>query len=222
MPTQNQPQPNFDSETRSSLSHVMEETHELQEKGVKIQIQHGEPKNRAKFSQIIIENIHTLVNKYPDYLTNSEFSMLFKLCSLTCKTFNKLVEYKNRTGYGYKSTLQNASITHIAEFINMSRQTVSKNINNLIKKGIIIEFNNQQENEQKNKEERPLFINPEISYRGSRNYIYGKLVRNVIDNDILEKNKIHLSWKAWISSNAQFGKLIRKRTYMKKKSDSGK
>mgnify|MGYP000473991591 CR=1 FL=1 len=95
--------------------------------------------NKAKFSQLIIENVQYILDQHPNYLSTAEYATLLKLFSLTSKYYNKIVRYEKRTGYGYKSTAQDSSITDIANFIDESRGNLSKKINSLIKKGIIFE-----------------------------------------------------------------------------------
>ena len=206
-------------EAMKNIPEINAEINKIEDKGLNVKLEEKEPANRAKFSQIILENIQCICNKHPDYLSNSEFALLFKLCSLTTKIFNVISVYEKRTGYGYKNTAQAATITQIAEFINKSRSNISKKINSLIEKGIIYE---DKEKCIISKDERkvnatPLFINPEISYQGSRNRIVGNLARLIKENNILEKNDINLPWKVWINHNANFGKLVRRETFIKKK-----
>lgn len=167
-----------------------------------------------------MENFQHLINRHPDYLTTSEYSLLMKLTSLTSKNFNKLIDYKKSTGYGYTTELQAASISSIAQFINCSRANTSKTINSLIDKGFIIQ---EEENIIEDKNNRkvsssPLFLNPELCYQGSRNNINGQLCRYIMNNDILEKNEIYLPWKVWVDKNKKNGRLFKRKTYMKKRS----
>lgn len=185
---------------------------------VDVFLRNKEASNRAKFSQLIIENMQYILNRHPDYLSTAEHSTLLKLFSLTTKYFNKIVKYEKRSGYGYKSTAQNATIKDIAEFINVSRTNLSKNINSLIKKGLVIEDKDEiiEDKNDRKTNAVALYINPEICYSGDRNNIHGKLCRYIKDNDILEENNIHLPWKCWVEPKARDGKLYKRGTYNKK------
>jgi len=142
-----------------------------------------------------------------------------KLSSLTSKFYNKIVVYENSTGYGYKTQLQNASISYIAKFIDSSRSNTSKKINSLIKKGILIEDKEEVIEDKNNRKSSSsaLFINPELCYQGPRNSIHGYLCRHIIENDILEKQDIFLPWKVWINENKKNGELYKRGTYLKKR-----
>lgn len=177
-----------------------------------------EANNRAKFSQLIKENMQYILNRHPDYLTTAEYATLNKLICMTNKYYNKIVNHEKRTGYGYKSNAQNANITEIANFIGESRSNLSKKISSLKKKGFIFEDKNQIIEDDKHRKTNAvaLFINPEICYTGDRNNIYGELCRFIKENDILESNNIKLPWKCWIDQNGKNGVLYKRNTYNKK------
>jgi len=212
--------PNKDTdEAMLKILKINKEIDEIENEGFNVHLQNKKAANKAQFSQIIIENTHYICNRHPDYLTTGEFSLLFKLCSLTTKASNLITVYENRTGYGYKNTFQIADKTQIANFLNKSRPNISNKINSLIDKGIIYEDEEKcilTEEDKRKVNAVPLFINPEINFKGNRNYILGNVARLVKEKNVLEKNDITLPWKVWINPNDKFGKLIRRETFVKK------
>lgn len=165
--------------------------------------------SRALFCQLIMDNIAYLSTK-TDNITNSELGFLFKLSSLVERYSNALIKIEPRTSYGFKFKRRYATVSWIADFFNYSsRSYVSKLINSLIKKGIILE-DPEAEN---SKSSRVLYINPEILYRGNKNKVSKKLCDILQTNDPLEENGVKLPWKIWIHQNERSGKLYKRNSY---------
>ena len=165
--------------------------------------------NRALFCQLIMDNVAYLSTK-AENITNSELGFLFKLSSFVERYSNALIKIEKRTSYGYKFQKRYATVSWIAEFLNYSsRSYVSKLINSLIKKGIILE---DPEVDNSNTS-RVLYINPEILYRGNKNRVTKKLCNILQDKDPLEEQGIKLPWKLWIHPNKRSGKLYKRNSY---------
>ncbi|HCF53580.1 MAG TPA: MarR family transcriptional regulator [Bacillus sp. (in: Bacteria)] len=84
------------------------------------------PSDRVKFVQIIIDNITYLIDV--GYLSSNEEAFLFKLTSCVEFKTNVLIDRENNCP---------ASPTYLAEKFKMARQSVSRIMNGLLKKGIL-------------------------------------------------------------------------------------
>ncbi|MCU5121321.1 helix-turn-helix domain-containing protein [Bacillus thuringiensis] len=84
------------------------------------------PTDRVKFVQIIIDNITYLIDV--GYLSSNEESFLFKLTSCVEFKTNVIID---------RETNNPASPTYLAEKFKMARQSVSRIMNGLLKKGIL-------------------------------------------------------------------------------------
>lgn len=169
--------------------------------------------NKTVFAQLIMENIINLTHVYPDYLSNAELALLFKLISITEKYSNRLVKVERKSNYGYKLTKRPATITWIAEFFKYSsRSYLSKQIQTLKDKGFLFK-------EKIDSNTHHLYLSPEISYRGKKNALFPKLcdMLNNEQNDILDDKKIALPWKAMKKRNKKLGKLYKRSVYLKEK-----
>lgn len=164
-------------------------------------------RNKAVFTQTINDNLETLVTK--KYLTNAESTFLFLLMPFVELHSNALV---NRNG-------QFMSVTELAASLNRERTRTSKTITQLLEKGMMFEFVNAQEIKKykRNISQRPLFMNPEIIYRGDKNRINATLTKLVMEYDILESKGIKLKWKLFLKSGEEYGKLYTRNTYLKLK-----
>ncbi|MFS8580971.1 MAG: hypothetical protein LOD88_13225, partial [Novibacillus thermophilus] len=113
------------------------------------------------------------------------------------------------------------SVSEIAECLNCTREHVSKIINKLIEKGIVYEFANTDEIREFGRPvtERPLFVNPEIVFCGERNRINPTLARLAMRYDKLEKKGVLLEWKVWLHSGKEYGKLVKRKTFLKYKKE---
>jgi hypothetical protein len=109
------------------------------------------------------------------------------------------------------------SVSEIGEYFGKSRSFTSEMINNLIGKGILYEFVNVDELKEFGRPvtERPLFVNPEIVLCGEKNRINPTLARLAMRYDKLEKKGILLEWKVWLHSGKEYGKLVKRKTYLK-------
>ncbi|MFW6008336.1 MAG: hypothetical protein ACOCP8_03630 [archaeon] len=199
---------------------ISREINSANNKGLRVGV-YRKDVNRAAFAQIIIENIAYISNIKNNYLTNAEFALILKLTTITEKHSNKLIKLESKTTYGFYNTKQNANISWITNFFNFSsRSYVSKIMNSLLEKGILIEKRTIPNSEERIQKARPLFFNPEIVYRGDKNKISGELCKMVLDNDILEKKNIKIPWKIWISKREKNGRLYKRNTYNRKKSNN--
>ena len=165
-------------------------------------------RHKASFTQVINDNWDIIIRK--NYLTNSELSFLISIQSL--------IEY-DVNAIANRETGQFMTVSEIAKYLNRDRAGVSRIIQSLIKKGILFEFVNVDEILEFNRtvSSRALFVNPELFYAGDRNKIDGTLAMLVSKYDKLEKQNILLEWKVWRKPNERFGKLYRRKTYLKLK-----
>lgn len=167
--------------------------------------------NKAPFGQIISDNIDVL--RAHDYLTGSDKIFLFDV--------EPLIEMHSN-GIVHRETSQFMSVSNIAAYLRKNVSRTSTTINRLINKGVLYELTNTQELKQfgRSVTQRPLFMNPEIIYKGNRNKINATLSRLVINLDPFERQKIYLPWKVWAHPNEEFGRLYRRKTYLKYKKGS--
>lgn len=166
-------------------------------------------KNRAVFTQIITENTNYLLER--QYMTTAEKSFLYDLANFVEMHSNAIVKPDGTGKY--------MTITDLAKALHYSVRHVRTLTNRLIEKGIIYEFVDTQSLKKYGRvvEERPLFLNPEIIFRGDKNRINATLCRLVMNADHLEKAKMYLPLKVWIGHNEEYGKLYRRNTWLKKK-----
>lgn len=162
-------------------------------------------KNKAVFTQSINDNLETLINS--SYLTNAEYTLVFLLMPFVELHSNAIV---NPNG-------QFMSVSELAATLKRERTRLSKTIAQLLDKGIIFEFVNAQEIKKYKRtiSRRPLFMNPEIIFRGDRNRVNATLTRLVMEYDLLEARGIKLDWKLFIKSGEEHGKLYKRSTYLK-------
>jgi len=167
--------------------------------------------NKAPFGQTISENIEMLRDH--EYLTGADKAFLFDIEPLIEMHSNILVN---------KSTGEFMTVSDIARCLDKSVPHTSKIVNRLINKGVLFEMTNVQEIKQFGRSitKRPIFMNPEIMFKGNRNEINASLARLTMNLDPFEKQKIHLPWKVWMPLHAQSGKLYRRKTYVKYKKEN--
>lgn len=164
--------------------------------------------NKAPFGQIISGNIEEL--RKHDYLTGGDKAFLFDAEPLIEMNSNILVN---------KQTGSFMTISDIGKYLGKNVSHTSTVVNRLINKGILYEMTNTQEIKQFGRSitQRPIFMNPEIIYKGNRNDINASLARLTMNLDPFERQKIHMPWKVWMALNASSGKLYRRKTYVKYK-----
>lgn len=169
-------------------------------------------KNRTSFTQSIEENIGVLLKK--KYITTSELGLLSGLNQFLAFGTNAL---KNKQG-------NFITISEIAEEVSISRENVSRTIKKLIEKGLLYENVPIQEIKKYNRNvnARPLYMNPEIMYKGDKNEVPPGIADYVLQYDYLEKNKIYLPKKVWKSNNEKFGRIVDRSTYLKLKAEMKK
>ncbi|GGA35285.1 hypothetical protein GCM10007416_05170 [Kroppenstedtia guangzhouensis] len=195
-----------DSNLAVNLEQVAAEEKKANEQGFTIVKRRNT--NKAGFVQSIKENIGMLVRN--KYLTNAELAFVYSLHELVELHSNAIVD---------PETGQFLTVSEIARTLKRNVKKTSTMINDLIDKGIIYEFVNVHELKEFGRavSERPFFMNPEIVLCGDRNRINATLSRLVLMNDQFEKKKIPLAWKLWLHPNDEYGKLYRRKTYLKYK-----
>lgn len=164
--------------------------------------------NKIPFIQHLYDNTELLLKQ--KYITINELGFLTALGRFISIGSNAI---KN------PETDQFMTISEIATEFDMNRVTISKTINKLIDKGIILEIVSAKELKmyQRNVNSRPLFINPEIMYKGDKNKIDPMLCDMIMEFDYIEKNKVLLPYKVWHSHNEKYGKMYSRKTYLAKK-----
>lgn len=195
-----------DSNLAVNLEQVAAEEKKANEQGFTIVKRRNT--NKAGFVQSIKENMGMLVRN--KYLTNAELAFVYSLHELVELHSNAIVD---------PETGQFLTVSEIARTLKRNVKKTSTMINDLIDKGIIYEFVNVHELKEFGRavSERPFFMNPEIVLCGDRNRINATLSRLVLMNDQFEKKKIPLAWKLWLHPNDEYGKLYRRKTYLKYK-----
>lgn len=173
-------------------------------------------KNRARFTQLINENVEYLVERR--YLSTAELGFLSVLATAVEMHSNALVErIPDDEGEGYVSTGQYLTVTQIARKAGCSVRWANRMVNELIRKGILYELVDTESLKAHGRavEERPLFMNPEIFFAGDKNRINATLCRIVLNADHLERKGMKLPWKLWLKEDAEYGRLYRRKTYLK-------
>lgn len=162
--------------------------------------------NKAPFGQTISDNIDIL--RQHNYLTGGEKIFLFDV--------NPLIEM-NSNGLVNRNNGKFMTVSGIAKYMKKSVPGISTVVNQLIKKGVLYELTNTQELKLFGRviTQRPLFMNPEIIYKGNRNKVNATLSRLAMNLDPFERQKILLKWKIWIPPNGEYGKLYERKTYLK-------
>lgn len=162
-------------------------------------------KNQANFTQNITDNLLIIIQN--NHLKQNEWEFLITIQPLLEYQINAIMNKENNSFM---------TITEIAKFVNKSRESVSRTVSSLLKKGILFEFVNVDEIKEFNRSvtSRTLFLNPELFYAGDKNKIDSTLATLVSRYDRLEKNKIKLKWKVWRKKGDTFGKLYHRKTYL--------
>lgn len=142
--------------------------------------------NKARTSPLIIENFWTIIQY--EYLTNAEKALLIDLLVLV-ELGTNIIAHPNERRY--------CSVTEIAAFLKRELRSTRGLIQQLIQKGIVYEMVDPSQIKEYGRvvSERPLFINPEVSYAGDRNRINKVIARQVSSFDHMERKKIYLPWK---------------------------
>lgn len=165
-------------------------------------------KNKTPFVQHFHENIAVLLER--KYMTIQELGFLTALQTYLAMGSNAIKSPK---------TDDFMTITEIADVVGLTRTNASKTIKRLLEKGLLFEFVNAQEIKKykRNVSARPLFINPELMYKGNKDQIDATLCDLVMEFDLLESEKIPLPYKVWHSKNSEYGKIITRKKYLENK-----
>lgn len=194
-----------DLEREIDIDTLTRELQKASEQNVKIV--HLTPRNPAGFVQVIADNLNYIVES--EYLSTSELAFLMSIMGRAEMHSNAVVDAEGRY----------MNITALAESTKYSVRQARTLISSLLEKGIIYEFVDAQQLKRHGRvvEERPLYLNPEIIFCGDRNRINATLCRLVINADPLERRKIALPWKLWLEPGAEYGRLLRRKTWLKKR-----
>lgn len=162
--------------------------------------------NRCPFAQDIIDNLDVL-NRM-NYLTTAEYAFVQMIKPLVAISTNEIVNRKKK---------ESITIAGIAKYLNKDRSGVSRTVNKLIEKGILLEIVDPEDLMLFNRTvtERPILMNPEIVYNGDKNNINKTLIKLITTNDVLEGNKIYLPWKVWFNKGDRSGRLYARKSYLK-------
>lgn len=163
--------------------------------------------NKIPFIQLLDQNTDMLLKH--GYITLSDLGFLSGIARYIEIGTNAI---KN------PDTKQYMNLSELACILNLQRETVSRRVNKLIEKGIIFELVSKKELKMNKRivSNRPLFVNPEIFYKGDKNQISPMLCDMVMESDVIERNKIPLPYKVWHDSSEKFGKFYTRRTYLNK------
>ena len=169
-------------------------------------------KSPVPFVQVIEDNLNYIVES--EYLSTSELAFLMCVMGRAEMHSNAIVNADGRY----------MTISALAESTKYSVRQARSLISSLIEKGIIFEFIDGNQLQQVKRhgrviEERPLYLNPELIFKGDRNRINATLCRLVMNADPLERRKILLPWKMWLEPGAEYGRLLRRKTWLKKRKE---
>lgn len=195
-----------DPNVQVNLSLVAEQEQKANELGYGIY--KLKPKNKTPFVQHFYENVAILLER--KYMTIHELGFLTAL-QVHIAMGSNAIKHPEKDDF--------MNIKELADVMGIHRTNVSKMVNQLLKKGLLLEFVNAQEIKkyQRNVSSRPLFVNPEIMYKGNKDEIDATLCDLMMEFDIIEANKIPLPYKVWHSSNSQYGKIITRKKYLEYK-----
>lgn len=178
-------------------------------------------RNRARFAQVISENVFYLINK--GYIDFSELGFITALGTTLELHSNAVIKHvPNSDGSAFISTGEYFTISGLASAFKYSTRHTRRLVSQLIDKGIVYELVDTQSLKKYGRviEERPLFANPELIFVGDRNRINATLARIILNADHLEASSMKLPWKLWIKSGSEYGQLYRRKTYLKYKKES--
>lgn len=169
-------------------------------------------KNRARFAQVISDNVYYLLNK--DYINLAELGLITALSTTLEMHSNAIV----------KSAGEYHTISSLALAFNYSVRHTRRLINQLIDKGIVYELVDAKSLKMYGRtiEQRPLFSNPEVVFAGDRNRINATLARIVINADHIENAGMKLPWKIWVKPGGEHAKLYKRNTYLRYRNDTSK
>ncbi|QQZ58856.1 hypothetical protein JI735_19180 [Paenibacillus sonchi] len=165
-------------------------------------------KNRARFSPLINENFWCIIQQ--EYLTNAEKALFVDLLVLVELGTNLII---------HPSLDRYCSITDIAALLKRELRSTRGLIHHLIHKGILYELvdPSQIKNYGRVVSERPLYVNPEVSYSGDRNKINMMAARQVASFDRMEKSKVLLPWKLDFRLNDEYARLVEREKRFRRK-----
>lgn len=142
----------------------------------------------------INQNIDLLTKE--GYMTPVEIQFLNKVSDMIQHHTNAIST--NHVGF--------MTIQEISSYLDIDCNEADKNINSLVKKGILFEFINKVtiHDYHSMTSRRPLFMNPEIMYRGDVNKLDATLCTLVSHFDKIDR-KIKMPFKVFLASDAEYG-----------------
>lgn len=166
------------------LEYINLQEQKAEEKGFKLV--KSRPKNRARFVQVITDNLDHLNSL--SYLTGGEKAFLFEIMPYIQVYTHAIINPENGEFF---------SVSGLAKKIGRNRSAVSELISGLIEKSIMFEFVNVMEikSHGRNVSKRPFFITPEVICNGDRNRIDAGIAELIIHHSMLEKKGIYLPWQ---------------------------
>lgn len=202
----------YTGETVISLSSVNEQERKAQDRNAMIIFK--KDVNKTRFVQVIQQNMGYLLEH--KVLSTSNLALIMRIIPFIELQSNMLVKGEDHN--------QMITITYLAKKLELSRPSLSSSITVLAKLGIVHEIVNVAMIRKygATKEERPIFLNPEIVFAGDKNKIDLTLTRLHIQNDQLEKRGILLPYKVWLNQTGNAGRLYSRSTYLRRKSGTRK
>ncbi|MEB6549294.1 hypothetical protein MXL46_09325 [Heyndrickxia sporothermodurans] len=200
-----------ESERRVDLSEVAKQEQKANQMGYGLY--KIKKKNKTPFVQMFHENIDILIKE--KYMTMNELGFLSALSPFIAMGSNAVK---------HPETDHFMTITEIANVLGFKRETLSRTIKKMLDKGLMYEIVSAREIKlyKRNVNARPLFVNPEIMYKGNKDEIDPMLCDMVMEYDYIEKNKILLEWKVWHTHDQKAGKILSRSTYLKYRKQSKK
>lgn len=200
-----------ESERRVDLSEVARQEQKANQMGYGLY--KIKKKNKTPFVQMFHENIDILIKE--KYMTMNELGFLSALSPFIAMGSNAVK---------HPETDHFMTITEIASVLGFQRETLSRTVKKMIDKGLMYEIVSAREIKlyKRNVNARPLFVNPEIMYKGNKDEIDPMLCDMVMEYDYIEKSKTLLEWKVWHSHNQKTGKILSRSTYLKNKREGMK
>jgi hypothetical protein len=197
---------NRELESRIDIDALNREWAKAQQRGLRV-VPLAE-KNRAGFVQVIAPNMRYIMQHR--YMSSAEAAFLLALSAYAEMHSNAIIAHDGGSSY--------LKVAGMADRLGYSRQQASRLVNALVSKGLIYEYDTLTiKKHGRVIEERPLFLNPEIIFCGDRNRVNATLCRLVMNADHMERSGVRLPWKLWLGSGAEYGRLYRRDTWLKKK-----
>lgn len=145
---------------------------------------------------IINQNIDFLIKE--KYITTDDVQFINRISNMIQSHTNAISN--NHAGF--------MTVQEISEYLNIDKHEAEKRISSLVKKGILLEFISKVNISEYDPmtSQRPLFMNPEIMYRGDINMVDATLCSLVSHFDKIER-KVNMPFKVFMAPDTEYGSI---------------